>query len=106
MKSILQWLAEHLGPMLRSMVDVILGWLVNLFVYIRAAGDGMVAWVLSQGHSLMPSLNWGAYADRLAQVNYFFPLSECLAFAVLLWAAWGTMKLYRLIKSWVPTVSS
>jgi len=39
------------------------------------------------------------------QANFFFPLDTALVYAVTLSALWAACWVYRLVKSWVPTVS-
>lgn len=43
--------------------------------------------------------------DWLAVGNTFFPLQEMFSMLVLLSATWITVMTYRLIKSWIPTLS-
>lgn len=47
----------------------------------------------------------GLVLDALRFTNYFFPLEEMFAFAAALVALWVLGMLYRLVKSWIPSLS-
>lgn len=39
-------------------------------------------------------------------INYFFPLSELVSYSSIILTTWLLIIPYRIIKSWIPTVSS
>ena len=47
----------------------------------------------------------GTVVDWLGTANHLFPVAESLLAASLLFALWVAAITYRLIKSWVPTLS-
>ena len=49
--------------------------------------------------------DFSAATDFLATANHFFPVQETFALMMLLSVTWLIMLSYRLVKSWLPTLS-
>ena len=81
-------------------------WIINFFNVLKAFGDVIMSWIIGMMQSTMPAPAYASFTSRLEEINYFFPLSEAIAFGVMLAGFWLAVLLYRLVKSWIPTVSS
>lgn len=81
-------------------------WFFDILAYLRSMGDQLLGTALVQCQSLIPTVNWSSVQDRLDQINYFFPLSECVAYATALFALWSLVMIYRIVKTWIPLVGS
>lgn len=81
-------------------------WLVLTFVWaMKSLGAVIVSGVLASVSGLFPSLNVSGVQTFLANANYFFPLQEVVGMASLAGVLWVAVWAYRVVKSWVPTVS-
>lgn len=76
-----------------------------VLVGLKAFGDAVIGQLLSSGHAFFPTVNWAAWHGYLDNVNYFFPLSETITLATGYFGLWSLVVMYRLAKSWIPTVS-
>lgn len=94
MKTLFKWLLDRI-------VDLAL-W---LFEKISALGMTVIVGVKGVLSHIVPSTNWDLLDQYLARINYFFPLTETVGFATAFFAVWLVCLLYRLAKSWAPTVS-
>ena|ERR1039457_2773766 len=72
----------------------------------REMGDGMISGLMVSVKVLFPTVNFTPWQARMDQLNSVVPVGEALALVVVYFAAWALVKTYRLVKSWVPTVSS
>lgn len=89
------WLAEKL-----------IDWALLFFESLRVYGDSVLTWICGELSTYIPSPAFGSVAERLDQINYFFPLGEAISYGALLLGLWSVVFVYRVIKSWIPTVSS
>lgn len=96
------WLLRVVNNAVQALAD----WLLFLVNGIRALGDTVLAGVFLTAHALFPTVNWDAQRAVVEQINGFFPLSETITYALALGALWSFVLVYRLVKSWIPTVSS
>jgi hypothetical protein len=100
------WLANKLVDLFHAGVQELLNWLVALLAAIKMSGLLVMGGVLSVAASLMPSVDLAPLTETLETINTYFPLGETITLALGLFVLWGVVFFYRLIKSWVPTVSS
>ena len=77
-----------------------------LFAALREFGELAIGGVLNGLSSKFPTVPWDSVRGTLDGVNYFFPLTETISFATMLLTLWLLIFLYRLVKSWIPTVAS
>jgi len=91
---VLQWFLEKLGA-----------WFLALFAQIRSVGESVLHGAMTALSSVFPTVSWSAMQTYLDQINYFFPLSECVSMGLVLFTVWFTVWSYRAVKSWIPTVS-
>jgi hypothetical protein len=115
------WLLNSIWTALRSIIQgiwniVLQGWTwaVGLIVVICTVVTDVVNTIASMLESLATALSSltlpdsnvvGSVGDCLAVANYFFPVEEMFAGLVLISATWIIMLVYRVIKSWIPTLS-
>ncbi len=103
-----RWLAERM----REAADWLYGKLVELWdqiwTVVRSLGDTLLEALISAASSMFPDVaaGWSLHSGIIAQANYFFPLSETLALATVLFGLWVLVLGYKLVKSWIPTVAS
>jgi len=88
------WLVNQIKSLILTLWNSIAGW-----------GLAIVSTVLESLDSLIPGINTESVQGVLANINYIFPLYETVSMASVLFTLWGTVLIYRIIKSWVPTVS-
>lgn len=93
--------------------------IAGIFDWLYDAIKGLLSWFLEQIYNLGATLLSGilngidsinptmsdSMSKLLAYVDYFFPLREAVGFASILFTAWVMVMLYRIVKSWIPTVS-
>lgn len=125
---ILNWLGP-LGNWLRAISDamtVVVKWIfkrvfaavILLIVLIKGVYDscvGLIQDVVDSANNLKTTINdnqtgeyeslWMYIIDIMEQVNYIFPIEEMLSIMVFMAVLWSTCNIYRLAKSWVPTLS-
>ena len=94
MKTLLKWLFDKLGELS-----------IWFFTKISALGVLVIVEVKRVMGNFIPAQNMHLIDGYLANINYFFPLSETVGFATSLFGVWVVCLLYRLVKSWIPTVS-
>jgi len=89
-------------------------WLVGVVVVALGLIDSVVQQVYSMLQTasdalasiVMPSGSLAsAPSSYLAMANTFFPLDAAIVMALALAALWAATMTYRVIKSWLPTVS-
>lgn len=97
-------LAFSLNPF-KWLYDRLEALVVWLFTKISALGLIVLAGVRDQLAGFVPAQNMNLIDSYLAGINYFFPLAELVGFATALFGVWVVCALYRLVKSWIPTVS-
>jgi len=103
-----RWLAEKI----REAIDWGFGKVVELWdqiwSVIRSLGDTLLEALITAAGSAFPDVasGWTLHSGVIAQMNYFFPLSETLALATGLFGLWVLVLGYKLVKSWIPTVAS
>jgi len=88
-----------------SLFQGLVQWIRGVFEWIASSGDTLIVWVLNNGAGYFPAVNWSSYQTVLDEANYLFPVSEIVTFSVALAALWCVVAGYRLVKSWIPTVS-
>ncbi|HEY3899619.1 MAG TPA: hypothetical protein VGM54_13445 [Chthoniobacter sp.] len=71
----------------------------DVYSMLQSAVDALAAIVAPSGSVTVPP------SQYLSMVNTFFPLDMAITIAVSLVALWAACTSYRLIKSWLPTVS-
>jgi hypothetical protein len=76
-------------------------WLVMVYGWLKAYGDGVISWLLTMANNHMPSPAYSTFEGVLKQINFFIPLSETIALASVLLALWVMVYLYRVVKSWL-----
>lgn len=81
--------------------------LTTLFAAVKTVGDAIIAGLLSGIGALLPNAGaqLASVGTLLGQINHFFPLSETVALAATLGALWVLVWGYKVVKSWIPTVS-
>ncbi len=94
MKTLFQWLFDRLADLV-----------IWLFTKISSLGLTIISSVKGAMGSIVPSSNMSLIDSHLSSINHFFPLSETVGFATTLFVVWVICLLYRLVKSWIPTVS-
>jgi hypothetical protein len=85
-----------------SGLSYVIGWLI---ASLHALAAGMIAVVFVSLSAAMPSYNFTPWLTVFNQIDYFFPLSETMVFAVAWFALYVGCFLYRTAKSWIPFVS-
>jgi len=92
-----------------SVVGVIL---ISIFALIRWVVDyisstivSIVAHFAALIEDQPGSPDFSAVADILTGINTFIPLNEIFALLVLLGGTWILAVVYRLVKSWIPTLA-
>lgn len=91
------WLLSHL-----------IAWFYSFFGVIRALGESAIDTILTQVATHFPD-SAGAMSSistTLAQINFFCPLSETVTMSGAFLGLWAVVVAYKLVKSWIPTVSS
>ncbi|HEX2980576.1 MAG TPA: hypothetical protein VHO48_09975 [Anaerolineaceae bacterium] len=94
-----------MGKFFEWLVQQIQAYVAYLFALIRAWGDYLLGQLLLWAGNLFPSVNFTPMQSYANQINYFFPLSEVMALALVYLGLWTGVFVYRAVKSWVPTVS-
>ncbi|MFA5262714.1 MAG: hypothetical protein WC378_02745 [Opitutaceae bacterium] len=94
MKTLFKWLFDRLADLV-----------IWLFVKVSALGMVVIGSVKGVMGAIVPASNMDLIDQYLAGINHFFPLTETVGFATTLFGVWVICLLYRLIKSWIPTVS-
>lgn len=94
MKTLFKWLFDRIADLV-----------IWLFTKISALGMLVIGSLKGVMVTFVPSANLNAFDEYLAGINYFFPLTETVGYATALFGVWVTCLLYRLVKSWLPTVS-
>jgi len=77
---------------------LVLTWVTNSLTDVLEQIDALVFPTLSSG---VP----GPVSSCMALANTFFPVAELFAFLIAWLALMLTLSAYRLIKSWIPTLS-
>lgn len=72
---------------------------------IRSVGDSLINYLCSALASAFPTVNWTPFNGMLANINSFFPLAELITYSLTLLSVYLLVVLYRMVKSWIPTVS-
>lgn len=85
-------------------------WLLTFFAALKSLGDSILIWLAGQADTLLPdavtALGSSDSQELLSHINYFFPLSEAVVLVLAYAALWVLVLGYKLVKSWIPTVSS
>ena len=84
---------------------MVVGWIWTVGDWIAHSVEEVV---LRLTELSMPSVDTtvpGAIMGALAIGNTFLPLSELVSFLILYVAIRAALSIYRLIKSWIPTLS-
>jgi len=95
----------NLLQILLKFFEIVISWVIWLFQKIQAEGQAVVNSLVQTAAAAFPSLHWESIGGILNQINYVFPLGECLAMSAALFAIWVSCVAYRLFKSWLPLVS-
>lgn len=86
--------------------DYISEYFYYLVDLLRGLGDGLLVELFSACETFLPGdIDWSSVQSTIDQANWFFPVSETLTLAISYGGLWGLVFCYRLIKSWIPTVS-
>lgn len=96
-----------LAGFLSPLADILKGfffWFVNLFRAFGAAVLDTLPDIFAFFGADQSAIN--VTLGLMENINYFFPLDECVTFGVILLSTWVYIIPYRLVKSWIPTVSS
>ncbi|MBI2517112.1 MAG: hypothetical protein HYV95_09370 [Opitutae bacterium] len=94
MKALFQWLFDRLADLV-----------IWIFTKVSALGLTIITGVKGALGMIVPQANLALLDQYHAGINHFFPLNETVGLATSLFGVWVICVLYRLIKSWVPTVS-
>jgi len=94
-------------------IEYLVGKLVDGLVYViqllvdelRAFGDALIGGLVDLLASVVPAVDAPTINGWLNAGNYFLPISEGAAILVGLFGLWVAVWVYRLVKSWIPTVS-
>ena len=97
-------LAISLSPW-KWLYDRLEALVIWLFTKVSALGLLVIVTVKEHMAAFVPASNMNLIDGYLSGINYFFPLNELVGFATSLFGVWVVCLLYRLIKSWIPTVS-
>jgi hypothetical protein len=101
----MDWLLEKL----KELAVWLGGWLVKVVMWflglMSGLGETMLEGIRTGLASVVPASYLNALDGYLAGINYFFPLTELMGMLGALFALWVVCLLYRLVKSWIPTVS-
>lgn len=97
------WLAEAVAWLLSGLKELLL----TLLAVLREMGELVLQQVLSAAQAFFPDVSGeiGDQSTLLGQINHFFPLTETVGYLVALFGLWLLVLAYRLVKSWIPTVS-
>lgn len=110
-----------IGDWIRQQFNSVWGWVISFLVFLMAP----LKWVLDQVTYWVTYLNdqvllltekvlefwenlngaWANVATTMATANAIFPLSHLFLVTGILVVLWAVAILYRVIKSWVPTVA-
>jgi hypothetical protein len=103
-----RWLAERITEALKVVWDNVEALWSTIWSAVRALGDTLLGAFITAAQGMMPDVaaTWSANSGLVAQINHVFPLSETLALASVLFGLWVLVFGYKLVKSWLPTVSS
>lgn len=94
MKNLFQWIFDALKKLL-----------IWFFEQIQEFGGSILKGVLKFAELVLPVEYVQYFADFLGKADYFVPLREMAAFGTAIFAVWLALAVYRLVKSWIPTVS-
>jgi hypothetical protein len=85
-----------------DVIKKLLSWFLEK---VAELGDLILKGALEFVNIFLPVEYVQYFADFLGKADYFVPLREMAAFGTAIFAAWAAMTTYRLIKSWIPSVS-
>lgn len=104
--SFTQWLWDTLKAFFVWLVEQL--WLLVqwLFLQFQAMGQAVLDNTVAAWVALFPGVDWQPVADGLAWGNYFLPLGEAVTVVGLLLTLWVATFLYKLVKSWIPTIGT
>jgi hypothetical protein len=94
MKDLFGWLLEGLRLLL-----------VEFLTHLQSIGRAVIETVVVAVVPLIPGLDLSSVQTVLAQMDYIVPLSETVAFGTAWSGVYISLIVYRVIKSWVPTLS-
>jgi hypothetical protein len=97
---------DWISKLAKQIADEIHDLIILLLGQIRAFGDLAIARLLDALQGMFPTVDWSGARSVLDSINFFFPLSETISYVTILLSLWLLVWLYRLIKSWIPTVAS
>ena len=122
-----QFLADFFAPLIkgfdwfRQWINSAWLWVLGLFAYILAPIEWFLDFVINALNYLTAKLNdltakvesmWDKFHESydkishiLAISNAIFPINHLLVCLGVLISVWLIAMIYRLIKSWIPTVS-
>jgi len=90
-----------------SVLAVVVGYYLDVLSWLEdkvtAVGDGISATLSAWGTGFASFGAFGASAFGMA--NSFFPVAEFLSMMGVYVALWVGLLIYRVVKSWIPTVS-
>lgn len=86
-----------------GVVLLVAGWVWTCLTYVV---DSLGDVVNAVAGIVMPGLSAGGNLTNIFGIcNYFLPLQEVFAYIVLYAALLAALTVYRVIKSWIPTLS-
>jgi hypothetical protein len=88
-----------------SLVVLVVGWLFTAVVWL---GDLITETLASIASLVIPTISTtlaGSVASYAALANTVLPLSEAMVFLVAYLGMLLILTIYRLVKSWIPTLS-
>ena len=99
---LLGWVSD-LATAIASKIGEFVMW---VFLLCRQVGESMMATAFNGLTQMFPSIPWDSVCAKLGYINHFFPLGECLSLGLLYGSLWSVVLTHKVIKSWIPTVSS
>lgn len=92
-----------LGDVLKNALLAALDFILGLF---KSLGETIMEGIPEvMGFLQMDDASIQSFVDFLSVADYFFPLTEIMSFVGILIAAYIPLFLYRLVKSWIPTLT-
>jgi hypothetical protein len=91
----------------QSLWSGLVSWLQSFFGFIAQQGASVLTAFFGRVlPTFAPTVDWAPWLTYLQWANYFVPLNEGIVFGSMLFFTWLGVFVYRLVKSYVPTVSS
>ena len=106
LKDLFRWLMNGLLDLLQTFGQELINWAAFVLRLIKKVGWDVAHALIDTVAGWLPGVDPTPINDALTVANTYFPVSETIAYSLMLFVLWACVFLYRLFKSWVPTASN